>query len=80
MISSRLFVLVVASVQRHFHYLISSFYSVARYVLHNVATPFAHDWMRPANIKPVLFRIIQRLKPAYRDSYATYGLSLGTHP
>ena len=80
MISSRFS--YVAAIARYFRFsvLITALSIVARYVIHAIATPFVDGWMRPATVKPVLFRIIQRLKPAYRDSYATYGLSLGTHP
>ena len=80
MISSRLDYLATFVRYCRLSMLIAAVSFVARYVLHAIATPYVCGWIRPATMKPVFFRIIERLKPAYRDSYMTHGLSLGTHP
>ncbi|MDG3580411.1 hypothetical protein P7F60_28945 [Rhizobium sp. YJ-22] len=80
MISSRFCYLAAFVRYCRFSVLITALSVVARYVIHAVATPFVDSWMRPTNFKPVLFRVIQRLRPVYRDSYATHGLSLNAFP
>lgn len=73
---SHAYAILAAALSRAVFYVADILKRFAVYAVNVIAAKDAFDWLATRYAKPIAYRVLGRLKPEYRESFATHGLSL----